>query len=439
MIAEIEYAVLAGTLAGHVEHEEVVRQLKTYEFEDPEAQIVFDEIVSVVKHNKKLNSLLVKNKCGTAVSDETWLYLDGSDTEDSDVILDYIAELKRKSFRDRQKKIYRSAIARIEDNEDPEDVYNSTQASLSGIDDSESTKKSKNMRELANRFLENLKKKVEAGEDISGLSTSFRDLDEQTSGMHPGDLIVVAGRPAMGKTTFAINIGEQAALKGKRVIIYSFEMPADQLTSRIVASLGSIDFGHIKNGKLTEMEAARLPATMRKIPQMDIEVDDSSGLDIYELRKRILKHQRDKKIDLIIIDYLQLMKMSGGNDNRSVQIGEITTSLKGLAKDLGIPIILLSQLNRSVEQRPNKRPVNADLRESGSIEQDADMIIFVYRDEVYNTNSEDVGVAEIIIGKQRSGPIGTVRLKFAGKYSRFENLAALAPANDGSASRIMEI
>lgn len=423
MIAEIEYAVLSGVLQGNADPEFVVRGLNEYEFDDAEAQIIFDELKVSVQKGGKPNKLLIKNRCGTAVSEEAWMLLDANDEFDDDVFADYVEVLKKRSFSDRMKRVYRSGLARIEDGEDPDEVFHQTQDRLNNLKGASDKKKSKSMKELAKTFLVNFKKRVEAGDAISGLSTSFHEIDEQTSGLHPADLVIVAGRPAMGKTTFAINIGEQVALRGGRVMIYSFEMPAEQLFQRKLASIGSINYKHIKNGKLTELETGRFASTVKKISNLDIDIDDSSGLDIHELRKRILQHNREKKLDLVIIDYLQLMKMGGGSDNKSSQIGDITTALKGLAKDLGIPIILLSQLNRSLEQRPNKRPIASDLRESGSIEQDADIIFFVYRDEVYNPNSPDVGIAEIIIGKQRSGPLCTIRLKFEGMYSRFRNLA----------------
>jgi replicative DNA helicase len=430
MIAEIEYAVLSGALTGLVDPEFVVKNLGSYEFDDPEAQTVFDELKGFVVKGAKPNRLLIKNKCGTAVSDDTWLFIESAEGDDEDTFKGYIEVLKQKSFREKLKRICRAGLAKVEDGEDPDEIYNTLQSQFTNLDAADSNKKSKTMKELAKAFLVNFKKRVEAGESVSGLSSSFDEFDEMTSGLHPGDLIVVAGRPGMGKTTFAINIGEGAAMKGKRVIVYSFEMPGEQLFQRNLASIGSIDYTHIKNGQLSELEAGRFHRAVKTISNLDIEVDDSSGLDIHELRKRVLKHHRTKKLDLIIIDYLQLMKMSGGStDNKSSQIGEITGALKGLAKDLGIPIILLSQLNRSLEQRPNKRPINSDLRESGAIEQDADVIVFVYRDEYYNPASPDAGKAELIIAKQRSGPLGTVMTRFVGKYSRFENLPKDA-AND---------
>ena len=423
MNSELEYALLSATLNGEIDPELVTRRLAGYEFECPEAQIIFDEMDSFIKKEGRLNRLLIKNKCGTSVSDETWLYVESNDDVDEDSAVKFLDVLLRKAYQNKLKKLCRIALSRADAGEDPDEVHNDLQNRLNNLEEADSNKVSKTMKELSLRFLNNLKERINSGEEITGLATSFNDLDKMTTGLHPGDLIVVAGRPAMGKTTLAINIGEAAALRGKRVKVYSFEMPADQLFQRNVASIGSIDYTHIKNGKFTEMEASRLPGAIKKLQNLDMEIDDSSGLDIYELRKRVLKHNREKKIDLVIIDYLQLMKMAGNSENRSQQIADITTGLKALAKDLGIPIILLSQLNRSLEQRPNKRPVNADLRESGAIEQDADMIVFVYRDEVYNSNSPDIGIAEIIIGKQRSGPIGTVRLKFKGKYSRFENIS----------------
>ncbi|QDP00175.1 replicative DNA helicase [Thalassotalea sp. PS06] len=268
---------------------------------------------------------------------------------------------------------------------------------------------------------------------VTGVSTGFQDLDKMTAGLQPSDLIIVAARPSMGKTTFAMNLAENAAMmQDKPALIFSLEMPSEQIMMRMLASLGRIDQTKIRTGQLGDEDWARLSSTMGLlIEKGKMFVDDASGLTPTEVRSRARRIHRDHGgLSMIMIDYLQLMRVPSFSDNRTLEIAEISRSLKALAKELQVPVIALSQLNRSLEQRADKRPVNSDLRESGSIEQDADLIMFIYRDEVYHDDSPDKGTAEIIIGKQRNGPIGRVRLTFQGQFSRFDNYAGPAFEED---------
>ena len=264
--------------------------------------------------------------------------------------------------------------------------------------------------------------------DITGVPTGFHDLDRMTSGLQPGDLIVLAARPSMGKTAFAINIAEHVALnEGLPVAVFSMEMGASQLAVRIVGSIGRIDQGHLRTGKLGDDEWPRLTEAIEKLRTVSLHIDETPGLTPSELRANSRRLARQcGKLGLIVVDYLQLMSGSSGSDgdNRATELGEISRGLKMLAKELQCPVIALSQLNRGVEQRTDKRPMMSDLRESGAIEQDADIIMFIYRDDYYNKDSKDPGVAEIIIGKQRNGPTGTVRLAFLKPLTRFESLAS---------------
>lgn len=268
---------------------------------------------------------------------------------------------------------------------------------------------------------------------VTGVSSGFKDLDKMTAGMQPSDLIIVAARPSMGKTTFAMNLCENAAMKeDKPVLIFSLEMPADQIMMRMLASLSRVDQTKIRTGQLAEEDWARISGTMgMMVEHGKMYVDDSSGLTPTEVRARARRIAREHGgLSMIMVDYLQLMRVPGMSENRTLEIAEISRSLKALAKELNVPVIALSQLNRSLEQRADKRPVNSDLRESGSIEQDADLIMFIYRDEVYHDDSQDKGTAEIIIGKQRNGPIGRVRLTFQGHFSRFDDYAGPAFIED---------
>ncbi|RKR06624.1 primary replicative DNA helicase [Kushneria sinocarnis] len=261
---------------------------------------------------------------------------------------------------------------------------------------------------------------------MTGLSTGFRDLDDMTSGLQPSDLVIIAGRPSMGKTTFAMNLVEHAVVSSdKAVAVFSMEMPAESLMLRMVSSLGRIDQTRVRNGQLEDEDWPRLTSAVNLLKDKQLYVDDTPALSPNEMRARTRRLAREAGgIGLIMIDYLQLMQVPGMSENRTAEISEISRSLKGLAKEFNCPVVALSQLNRSLEQRPNKRPVMSDLRESGAIEQDADVIAFVYRDEVYNKdNPDNKGLAELIIGKHRNGPVGTVHMAFIGKYTRFEDLA----------------
>jgi len=262
--------------------------------------------------------------------------------------------------------------------------------------------------------------------DITGIPTGYSDLDKMTSGLQPGDLVIVAGRPSMGKTSFSLNIAEHVAIEyGAPVAVFSMEMGGAQLAMRMLASVGRLDQQRVRTGKLNDDEWSRLSYALGKIHEKAIYIDETPALNPIDLRARARRlHRQCGKLGLIVIDYLQLMSGSSAGENRATEISEISRSLKGIAKELECPVIALSQLNRSLEQRPNKRPVMSDLRESGAIEQDADVILFIYRDQVYNPDSPDKGTAEIIIGKQRNGPLGTCRLAFLGEYTRFENFAA---------------
>jgi replicative DNA helicase len=283
------------------------------------------------------------------------------------------------------------------------------------------------MDSLVVDLLDRVQEMADNPNDITGVPTGFIDLDRMTSGLQAGDLVVLAARPSMGKTAFAINIAEHVALnEGLPVAVFSMEMGAAQLAVRVVGSIGRVDQGHLRTGKLTDEEWPRLTEAIERLRTVSLHIDETPGLTPSELRANSRRLARQcGKLGLIVVDYLQLMSGSSGSggDNRATELGEISRGLKMLAKELQCPVIALSQLNRSVEQRTDKRPMMSDLRESGAIEQDADIIMFIYRDDYYNKDSKDPGVAEIIIGKQRNGPTGTCRLAFLKPLTRFESLA----------------
>lgn len=285
------------------------------------------------------------------------------------------------------------------------------------------------MESLVVDLLDRVQEMADQQNEITGVPTGFYDLDRMTSGLQPGDMVVLAARPSMGKTAFAVNIAEHVALnEGLPVAIFSMEMGASQLAVRIVGSIGRVDQGHLRNGRLTDDEWPRLTEAIEKLRNISLHIDETPGLSPSELRANARRLARQcGKLGLIVVDYLQLMSGSGGgsDENRATELGEISRGLKMLARELQCPVIALSQLNRSVEQRPDKRPMMSDLRESGAIEQDADIIMFIYRDEYYTKDAcKEPGVAEVIIAKQRNGPTGTVKLAFLRNLTRFESLAA---------------
>ena len=262
--------------------------------------------------------------------------------------------------------------------------------------------------------------------DITGVPTGFVDLDRMTSGLQAGDMIVIAGRPSMGKTAFALNIAEHVGVELRQpVAIFSLEMSGPQLASRFLSSVGRIDQSKLRTGRLTDEEWGRLTVALGKLHEAPIHIDETGAINSTDLRARARRlHRQFGKLGLIVIDYLQLMSSNGYGENRATEISEISRSIKALAKELQVPIIALSQLSRKVEERIDKRPLMSDLRESGAIEQDADIIMMMYREEYYKPDTPDKGTAEVIIGKHRNGPVGTAKMTFIGEYTRFENYAS---------------
>ncbi len=292
------------------------------------------------------------------------------------------------------------------------------------------------LKDIAASVIDRIRELAANPGSITGIPTGFEKLDKMTSGLHKGDLVIVAGRPSMGKTTFAMNIAENAMIKtGKPVLVFSMEMPRDQIVLRMLSSLGRIDQTRLRTGALETEDWDRIVSAFHMLREQKLYVDDTPALSPIELRARARRVARENggELGMIVVDYMQLMQVPGNNENRATEISAISRSLKAVAKELGVPVVALSQLNRSLEQRPDKRPVMSDLRESGAIEQDADLIMFVFREEVYLQKDAEgkakerldqvKGTAEIIIGKQRNGPIGKVKLAFFGQYTRFENLA----------------
>ena len=282
------------------------------------------------------------------------------------------------------------------------------------------------IRPLLAKVVERIELLAQSGGGLTGLATGFADLDRRTAGLQASDLVVIAGRPSMGKTALAVNLAEHALLADdadeRPVVVFSLEQPAEQLILRLLSSLGAIEYGHLRSGTLQDGEWARLDSAIRQLSGKPLYIDDAPALTPHDVRARVRRVARaGGGVRLIVVDYLQLMRTHGKPETRTLEISEITRSLKAIAKEMQCPLVALSQLNRSLENRENKRPRMSDLRESGAIEQDADVILFIYREEVYDPDTAKKGIAELIIGKQRNGPIGTVELRFAGGMMKFEH------------------
>ncbi|MDD9822751.1 MAG: replicative DNA helicase [Gammaproteobacteria bacterium] len=433
---EAEQSLLGGLLLDNRKWDEIAGAVTAEDFYDQNHRLIFAAISSLQEDGKPVDIITVTEflekreqleKAGGAA------YISGlaNNTPGVANILAYVEIVRDRSILRAlilaSNDIAESAYNPLE--RAPRDVLDYAEQKVFEISERDGRRRKEftSLPELLARSIERIELLAESEETITGVPTGFYKLDEMTAGLQPGDLIIVAGRPSMGKTAFALNIAEYATLKKElTVAVFSMEMSGEQLSMRLLSSMGRINSNRVRTGQLEDADWLRLNSTMGILSKASMFVDDSVGLNPLELRSRARKLKREQgDLGLIIVDYLQLMDASSTErqENRATQISSITRSLKMLAKELEVPVVALSQLNRSVEQRPDKRPVMADLRESGAIEQDADVIIFIYRDEVYNPDSENKGTADIIIGKQRNGPIGPVKLTFLGECTRFENHA----------------
>lgn len=440
---EAEQAILGSLMIENTHWDDVSELLTVKDFYLRSHQLIFKEMLSI-KLNNPLDAIDIIT-LSEALENQNVLNEIGGFT--------YLAELTAKTPSILNAKAYASIVHEKSvlrklisvSNQIADECYSTNNKKVSDILDSAETKifniaenvSQKNegpqpIEAILESTIEKLNFIVQNAQNnngVTGLSTGFIDLDKRTTGLQNSDLIIIAARPSMGKTTFAVNICENVALaQDKPVLIFSLEMPANQLMIRILSSLSRVEQNKIRTGRLDDSDWASLSSSFGLLSsKKNIYIDDSSSLTPMELRAKARRLHSECRaqggLAMIMVDYLQLMRVPELSDNRHLEIGEISRSLKALAKELDIPVVVLSQLNRGLEQRAEKRPINSDLRESGSIEQDADVIMFIYRDEVYNENSAEKGIAEIILGKQRNGPIGKTKLKFNGQWSRFDNLA----------------
>jgi len=430
---EAEQSVLGGLLLSNDAWDAVAEQLSAGDFYRPDHRLIFRQMARLADANEPIDPVTVAealNATGEIDAAGGFAYLAelAKETPSASNIRAYANVVRERSAL---RHLIQAAQDIADSGYNPEgrssdDLIDEAERKIMQI--TEQGPKAGGPQEvnpLLARAVERIDELYNSGGDITGLSTGYLELDKMTSGLQRSDLVIVAGRPSMGKTSFAMNLVEHAVLnQDKPILVFSMEMPADQLIVRMLSSIGRIDQTRIRNGKLEQEDWPKLGAAVAKLKDMPMYIDDTPALTPTEIRSRARRVAREGgSLGMIMVDYLQLMRVAGFTEGRTAEISEISRSMKAIAKEFDCPVVALSQLNRALEQRPNKRPVNSDLRESGAIEQDADVIMFIYRDEVYNEDSPDKGVAEIIIGKQRNGPIGVCRLAFIGQYTRFENLA----------------
>tara|TARA_B100000575_G_C23112130_1_gene642530 strand:- start:530 stop:1885 length:1356 start_codon:yes stop_codon:yes gene_type:complete len=435
--SEAESAVVGVLLLDNSAWEKIGDVLSPADFYKSEHRIIFESIVRLIDDNKPADVVTVHQSLKSQGVDEQCgglVYLNSLAQATPGV-----ANAVQYARIVRDQSILRSLLTASEDIAQMALIPGGKTTGLI-LDDAEakifriSETRNRNAHGLLDfdRLLKNVIKNVDElynnpnPSDVTGKPSGFIDLDQKTAGMHDGELTIIAGRPSMGKTSMALNIAEHVAVDcGLPVAIFSMEMSAEQLVLRMLCSQGKVDSQKVRTGKLSQDEWDRLMLCMNKLTNIGVHIDETPGLNPLELRSKARRLSKTTGgLALIVVDYIQLMSANIGGENRTTEISEITRSLKSLSKELRCPVVALSQLNRTVEQRTDKRPVMSDLRESGSIEQDADVILFIYRDEVYRPDSPDKGTAEIIISKQRNGPTGTVRLTFLGKYTKFENFAS---------------
>ena len=435
---EAERAVLGGLMLETHRFDTVIQVIKENDFDGKDHQIIFQSMSELVEENKPLDPLTVSEKLDNKnslnkVGGKDYL-IELATSTPSAANLEAYAEIIRQRSITRKLMKANSDISELISNPQGQDgasLLDKAESMIFALNDETNINDQnlQSMRELIPSTMDRLHELSNKSDGLIGSSTGFKDLDNKLQGLQKGDLVVVAGRPSMGKTSFAMNIAENVLLdddSNGAVLIFSLEMPGESLTTRLLSGMTKLNQQNVRSGMLKDDELRILLQQSEKLKNMPLWIDDSSILSPMELRAKARRLARTEKdgLSLIVVDYLQLMQLPLSIENRVNQISEISRSLKSLAKELNVPVIALSQLNRAVEQRPNKRPIMADLRDSGAIEQDADVILFIYRDEVYNEDSEQGNKAEIIIGKQRNGPIGTVNLTFLKEFTRFENFSS---------------
>ncbi len=436
-VRELERAILGGLMLETERYDAVSEIIEFSDFEGQDHQNIFQSMGELVNSNKPLDPLTVSDRLDsknllTRAGGKNYLIDLASSTPSAANLEAYAGMIRQKSISRRLMKI-NSEISELIINpqgKDAEELLDEAETKIFSLNDEASRKSTdiQKLDELIPQSIERMNEIAKSGSSLLGSSTGYKDIDTRLQGLQDGDLIIIAARPSMGKTALSMNIAENFLINKDilgGVLIFSLEMPAESLTTRLLASNAKIDQQKVRSASMNQDELKKFMESSSTLKDLPLYIDDSSLLSPMELRARArrINRQEPNGLSLIVVDYLQLMQLPASQENRVNQISEISRSLKMLAKELKVPVVALSQLNRAVEQRPNKRPIMADLRDSGAIEQDADVILFIYRDEVYNEDSEEGNKAEIIIGKQRNGPIGKVNLTFLKEYTRFEDFA----------------
>jgi replicative DNA helicase len=433
---EAEKAVLGGLMLETERFDSVILKISDKDFHGKDHQLIFESMGELINENKPLDPLTVSEKLDSKnllnkIGGKDYLISLATETPTA-ANLEAYAEIIRQRSVARQLMKANSEIAELINNPQGMDGFSlldEAERKIFSLNDEANRSQSsiQSMKELIPKSIDRLHQLAESGSKLLGSSTGFKAIDNKLQGLQDGDLIVVAGRPSMGKTAFAMNIAENVLVENDEntgaVLVFSLEMPAESLTTRLLSGMSRLDQQDVRSGKLDNKQVTQVVEQSKRLRELPLYIDDSSLLSPMELRARArrINRQEPNGLSLIVVDYLQLMQVPGTLENRVNQISEISRSLKSLAKELNVPVIALSQLNRAVEQRTDKRPMMADLRDSGAIEQDADVILFIYRDEVYNEDTDQGNKAEIIIGKQRNGPIGKTYLTFLKQYARFED------------------
>ena len=432
---EAEKAVLGGLMLETERFDSVILKISDQDFHGKDHQVIFESMGELINENKPLDPLTVAEKLDSKnllnkIGGKDYLISLATETPTA-ANLEAYADIIRQRSVARQLMKANSEIAELISNPQGMDGFNlldEAERKIFSLNEEANRSQSsiESMKDLVPRSIDRLHQLAESGSNLLGSSTGFKGIDNKLQGLQDGDLIVIAGRPSMGKTAFAMNIAENV-IKGNdenvgAVLVFSLEMPAESLTTRLLSGMAKLDQQAVRSGRLDNKQVTRVVEESKKLKELPLYIDDSSLLSPMELRARArrMNRQLPNGLSLIVVDYLQLMQVPGSLENRVNQISEISRSLKSLARELNIPIIALSQLSRAVEQRNNKEPMMSDLRDSGAIEQDADVILFIYRDEVYNKEDpNNKNIAKIIIGKQRNGPIGDVTLTFLKEYAKF--------------------
>jgi replicative DNA helicase len=438
---EAEQAVLGGLMLDNDAWDKVIERVSEIDFYRREHQLIFSAVAAMVQQQKPFDVLTVTEELKQLnqlqeVGGEVYLFELARNTPSASNITAYADIIRERSVL-RQLVNVANGIADTAFNPEGRSVSELLDVAEQGVfkiaEQGANNGGPESIQNLLTKAVDRIDALYQSKESITGLSTGFTDLDRMTSGLQEADLVIIAGRPSMGKTVLGVNILEHAVIKtGKPCVMFSLEMPGESIAMRMISSLARINQQNLRTGNLTDDDWARIPSAVGILSEAKLFIDDTASLSPSEMRSRTRRIAREHgQIGLVVVDYLQLMTIPGYKEGRTNEVSEISRSLKALAKEMNCPVIALSQLSRALEQRPDKRPVMSDLRESGAIEQDADVIGFIYRDEVYNPDSAEKGTAEILIRKQRNGPIGEIRLTFHGQFTKFEDFVSDSYGMDG--------